>query len=298
MHPDDEKIEASREPHATTASPIPAQSRKCYSLTVKKTASIAVIISILLMLAANGTQSWAKYTINGVTVEVGLYSTCIDDGQGCTYNDWSGYAICGLAPDNVRDRFQTILGFGLVGALCGLIYLVAAHGPRVKTGFSVFVRFASLIFFVFFFVTVLSLFVHTWNSWYFCGGDVCDYFFSIGADNCSWMYSYSLLMAAMGMPFAVIALFLNLVSLCRSRYAVDRDGKAAPTGAPADKDSLAPQQHEPTNKFTVPEGDWRFDPTSGFWWSDSHKLYFNDATGHYYDPEEQSWFDPETGEWS
>lgn len=299
MHPDDETIETSKEPHASTSSPtVPIQSRKWYSLTVKKVSSIFVFLSMALMIAGNGTQSWAKYTVNGVTVDVGLYSTCIDDGQGCTYNDWHGYAICDLTPADVRDRFHTILVCGIAGTLCGIAYLIAAHAPRVKTTFSVLVRFISLFLLVLFFVTVLALFVHTWRSWYFCAGDACDYFMSIGADTCSWKYSHSLVMAAIGMPFAVIAILLNFVSLWRSRTAVDRDGKTAPTSAPATKDVLAPVQHEPAGKFEVPEGDWRFDPTSGWWWSDSHHLYFNDATGHYFDPDEQSWFDPVSGVWS
>jgi hypothetical protein len=164
-----------------------------------------------------------------------------------------------------------------------------------------------LIAFLIAFIAVLSLFVHTWTKWYFCGGDLCDYFKDLSAPDCSWHYSHSLYMAAIGMPFAIIAFILNCVSFWRSRNSIDRDGRAAPIGAPGDEDADEVLNGEedadgfkrPTGKFEVPEGeDWRFDPHSGFWWSDTHHLYFNDATGNYYDPEEQSWFDPITGEWS
>lgn len=300
MHPDDEKIEASKEPISHPHHTVAAKPLSWFAPTIKKSASFVVFVSIVLMLAANGTTSWATYTINGVTVDVGLWSTCIDDGQGCQYNDWSGYALCSLTPSDIRDRFHSIIGMGILGSICGIVYLIAAHAPRVKSFFSTFVRFLSLLLFVTSFVTVLALFVYTWNSWYFCGGDVCEYFVSIDAPDCEWHYSHSLVLAAIGMPFAIIGLALNVVSVCKSRFAVDKDGKAAPSGAPerVDTDKTAPQHYVPAEKFEVPEGNWRFDATSGFWWSDDHHLYFNDATGNYYDPDEQSWFDPITNEWS
>jgi hypothetical protein len=53
----------------------------------------------------------------------------------------------------------------------------------------------------------------------------------------------------------------------------------------------------------APEGlpdetkDWTLDPDSGYYWSPSEQLFYDEASGHFYDPTSEHWYDPATQEW-
>lgn len=55
--------------------------------------------------------------------------------------------------------------------------------------------------------------------------------------------------------------------------------------------------NQPPLPVELQDGDWEYDPDSGYFWSEENSLYFEPTTQQFYDPHSDAWFNPETELW-
>lgn len=55
--------------------------------------------------------------------------------------------------------------------------------------------------------------------------------------------------------------------------------------------------NEPPLPLELQDGDWAYDPSHGYFWSEDAGLYFEPDTQQFYDPRSDAWFNPETEMW-
>ena len=81
-------------------------------------------------------------------------------------------------------------------------------------------------------------------------------------------------------------------------YSQQQQQQQQPHAAAADHSFHSIDAFDPNDPASVGLGaDWYYDTTSGYWWSDEAKLYYDHKSQMYGNPEDGTWYNPATGEW-
>eukprot|EP00759_Apiculatamorpha_spiralis_P002335 PhF_6_TR10858/c1_g1_i1/m.17584 len=290
--------------------------------------AILAFLSVVLGCVGLATNNWFEVTrtfttsattSSSILSEQGLWRSCV--AGSCSDNSYSSFA-CVTSPSTIRSdtdlksridgtKAMTILGivFGLLAIICSAFCV--SYINRVLW----IVTIILILLGTFTYGAAVVVYAHTMDDWANCGHTFCD-----GIPNCSskFGYSYGLTAGALAITFVNIflAIFGNRIAnnapkavaqiraggVVESQMMANTPSRRASfsQGAPpvaATREIVQPAGPATPGGGNVADDEWRFDPTSGMYWSDRQGLYLDQASGRYYDPASEQWYDPTTGAW-
>ena len=283
---------------------------------------IFAIIAVGLCGAALGTPQWYTVEMTGFTYDYGLFQYCTN--SVCNPPAYTSFTspLCTRTGDNLRLREKSVLGVTIAGggltAIAGTLTIAAGRNVHAATAIVVvqLLGFAAL-------ATGIGLYPFVYHDWYYCDQPFCDYAFSeqLLSGNCSSFFGYSYALAIVAAACALTAFIFDLIHLCRVWRgprtppaakpqlnvvaAADSGGSARSPSpavgvhgtAPASIPNVSSEAPAAPNQNIAGMEGWEFDPSTGLYWSDVEKLFFDPNSGHFYDPESELWYDPGTEQW-
>lgn len=257
---------------------------------IKRSFFIPMLFSLfaaVLFLVGMQFDQWYIATTTGAVRGFSFHSRCTD--SLCVtplYNDVNlTTCIADGSKSQSRDRGVRWTLYVSIGGcfVCCLLLLGAATSVSKWWGMaSIVVQFltwaASLV--------SIALFAGTYESWYWCGKNFCDYLHSrFPTVPCFYMYTTGYVMVATGCcilfagcVFSIVALMVRLTRETKLHAVSRRQGYAPP------------------NDFEPPEGFY-FDQQSGLYYSPELQLFLDPMSCHYYDPASGMWYDTSSQSW-
>jgi hypothetical protein len=297
--------------------------------------SILAGISLVLGVVGLATTNWFEITVTSgvspatksVTTEIGIFRSCTSGNcQDYTYSDFKCVATSQVrSGSDLKNRMNGITAMIIIGIVLSTILIVtSAFSYKYMSRWLWIVSVLLVLFATFTYGCGVIVFSYTFDDWYNCEHEFCA-----GIAGCSEKYGYSfaLTSAALGVSFLTIWIVLlgnRVANAAPKQVAQIRAMGGAPAGPPSRHNSLprfpsqqpASMARPPSPRAASPvmgpsasrppsprqgvagDEEWRFDPTSGMYWSELQKLYLDTASNQYYDPSSEQWYNPATGQWA
>lgn len=299
------------------------------------------LLATSLGAVAVATPYWMQYDLPLAHIRRGFFEECVVQGGTfptvrCQYLDYPD-TFCSSSGTDAKLRLVWGVVLCLLGyCLMALVSALAVLGWCYYKSYSYSCMWLSLLAGA----SVsggITLFVHTYDGWYFCGTNFCDYAQTyLGAGpNCLVTYGWSFAFAISSVG-AIVATALSSALYIRAERA-GRVKKKSILFAKAGKTSAADIEHSmfemstahahkslpprspgggtrafvsqnkreqsasPSRSFAATsqqhKGDWVWKDDVKLYWSATEGLYLHPGTQHFFDPHSEKWYDPRSQQW-
>lgn len=297
---------------------------------LRKTFSIVGLVlgclALLFAIVAVGTTRWYVIDTDTSLTQLGLKTMCVTDksaGGQKTCEDitlkTSDLTTCTREEDDVKSRF---LAVQVVTAFMVILIFASILMNAIQVMKSIFI--VKTLIAVFSVISIIlgciafGVYVHTLEAWFFCDTDFCDYYAAFYAgQTCDSSLGYSCIFVIIAFVSMVAQLVFAMIAVKAHRPdAPVRGGGHGPQYDHAKNggrhnvgDTVTPRHgadpddhqnyvsNQPAAQNDCGDEDWVLDADTGYMWSETQQMYFDEDSGHYFNPDYNQWYNPDTEEW-